>query len=172
MRKLALLLLLFVALAVVATRLLLRSEPLPKDARIDRIVVKKRDHSMTAFEEGKALKTYRVALGRGGQAAKERAGDNRVPEGEYSIASKNERSTYHRALRVSYPTPLQSATAHSLGYDPGGDIMIHGIRNGLGWLGPLHRYVDWTKGCIAVTDDEIEELMRSVPAGTRVSIEP
>jgi murein L,D-transpeptidase YafK len=136
----------------------------------DRIGVEKEAHTLTLFRQGKALKTYRVALGRGGLGPKLQAGDNRVPEGIYRIAGRNPHSAFHRALRVGYPTPEQIRQAQVRGVDPGGDIMIHGIRNGLGWLGSLQRPVDWTKGCIAVTDDEIEEIWRLVPDGTPIQI--
>jgi len=138
---------------------------------VDRILVEKEAHTLTLFRQGKVLKTYRVALGRGGPGPKLQAGDNRVPEGIYRIAGRNSHSAFHRALRVGYPTPEQIRQAQVRGVDPGGDIMIHGIRNGLGWLGSLQRRVDWTKGCIAVTDDEIEEIWRLVPDGTPIEID-
>jgi len=145
---------------------------LPASARADRIVVIKHEHAMMLMRDGQVLKTYRVALGRGGIGPKVHAGDNRVPEGVYLIAGRNARSTFHRALRVGYPTPQQVRAGRSMGVDPGGDIMIHGIRNGLGWVGSLQRYVDWTKGCVAVTDGEIEEIWRVVPDGTVIEIRP
>jgi murein L,D-transpeptidase YafK len=138
---------------------------------VDRIRVDKEAHTLTLFRQGKVLKTYRVALGRGGPGPKLQAGDNRVPEGIYRIAGRNPHSAFHRALRVGYPTPEQIRQAQVRGVDPGGDIMIHGIRNGLGWLGSLQQRVDWTKGCIAVTDDEIEEIWRLVPDGTPIEID-
>jgi murein L,D-transpeptidase YafK len=90
----------------------------------------------------------------------------------YRIAGRNPHSAFHLALRVGYPTPGQRQHAQLLGVDPGGDIMIHGIHNGLGWLGSLQRRMDWTKGCIAVTDPEIEEIWRAVPDGTPIVIRP
>jgi murein L,D-transpeptidase YafK len=124
------------------------------------------------YRKGKVLKTYRVALGRGGLGPKVQAGDNRVPEGVYKIVSRNPKSAFHRALKVSYPTLDQTRQARAHGVDPGGDIMVHGIRNGLGWIGKLQRRVDWTKGCVAVTDREIEEIWRLVPDGTTIEIDP
>ena len=127
---------------------------------------------MTLYHNGEAIRTYRVALGRGGLQAKERAGDDRVPEGTYRIAGRNAHSAFYRALRIGYPTPDQVRSAQARGIDPGGDIMIHGIRNGLGWVGALQHEVDWTKGCVAVTDPEMDEIWRAVPDGTRVEIRP
>ena len=138
----------------------------------DLIVVAKRAHTMTLYRNHEAIRTYRVALGRGGLRAKERAGDNRVPEGTYRILGRNAHSAFYRALRIGYPTPDQVQSAQDRGIDPGGDIMIHGIRNGLGWVGALQREVDWTKGCVAVTDPEMDEIWRAVPDGTSVEIRP
>jgi murein L,D-transpeptidase YafK len=129
-------------------------------------------HTLTLFHQGNAIKTYHVALGRGGSGQKMQAGDNKVPEGIYRIAGRNPHSAFHLALRVGYPTPEQVREAKLRGVDPGGDIMIHGIRNGFGWVGPLQQKVDWTKGCIAVTDEEIEEIWRIVPDGTVIEIDP
>ncbi len=149
-----------------------RETELPASARADRVVVIKHEHAMMLMHDGQVLKTYRVALGRGGLGPKVRAGDNRVPEGVYPVAGRNAHSTFHRALRVGYPTPEQVRRDRREGIDPGGDIMIHGIRNGLGWVGRLQRLVDWTKGCIGVTDGEIEEIWRVVPDGTPIEIRP
>jgi murein L,D-transpeptidase YafK len=141
-------------------------------ASADRIVVKKAAHTMILMRQGQILSTYQVALGRGGQGNKQRAGDNKVPEGTYYIVSKNPQSAFHKALRVGYPTPAQRRVAQTQGIDPGGDIMIHGIRNGLGWIGALHHCVDWTKGCIAVTNPEMDAIWRAVPVSTPVEITP
>jgi murein L,D-transpeptidase YafK len=161
-----------VLIATIAVSHLQRSAELPLTASADRVVVIKHEHLMMLMRDGRALKTYRVALGRGGIGPKVRAGDNKVPEGVYPIAGRNAQSAFHRALRVGYPTPQQVRDAQRRGVDPGGDIMIHGIRNGLGWVGPLQRYVDWTKGCIALTDGEMDEVWRAVPDGTPIEIKP
>ncbi len=119
---------------------------------------------------GKALKTYRVALGRGTGKAKQREGDHETPEGLYTIDSRNARSHFHRSLHISYPNNEDRNRAQAAGVAPGGQIMIHGIQNGLGWLGPLQRTIDWTDGCIAVTDSEIDEIWNLVPNGTPIEI--
>jgi murein L,D-transpeptidase YafK len=159
-------------LVVLAIWMLPDSAVLPPSAQADRIVVNKQAHMMTLLHEGQVLKSYRVALGRGGPGPKVHAGDNKVPEGVYRIVGRNEHSGFYRALRVGYPTPQQVQDAQRRGVDPGGDIMIHGIRNGLGWVGRMQRYVDWTKGCIAVTDREMDEIWRAVPVGTPIEIRP
>lgn len=88
------------------------------------------------------------------------------------IDSRNPNSRFHRSLHLSYPGPEDIARARELGCSPGGDIMIHGIKNGYGWLGALHAENDWTLGCVAVTDEEIEEIWDAVPDGTPVTIVP
>lgn len=118
------------------------------------------------------LKTYTVALGRGGAGPKVREGDEKTPEGLYRISGRKRESGYHYALVISYPAAKDVAAAKKIGARPGGGIMIHGIRNGLGWLGPAQRLLDWTAGCIAVTDSEIDEIARAVPDGAPVEIRP
>jgi murein L,D-transpeptidase YafK len=136
----------------------------------DRIIVSKAIHRMTLFKDGRVIKTYSVALGRGGLGPKLRAGDNKVPEGLYRITGRNAHSAFHLSLQIGYPTAAQAADARKRGFDAGGDIMIHGIRKGFGWIGSAHRQVDWTRGCIAVTNQEIEEIWQLVPDGTVVEI--
>lgn len=147
-------------------------QPLPAHVRADLIIVDKASHSMTLFSDGQLLRTYAVSLGRGGLEAKMREGDNRTPDGRYRIDGRNPRSAYHLSLRISYPDARDTSAAAARGDKPGGDIMIHGIRNGLGWLGMFHRWVDWAAGCVAVTDAEIEEISRVVPDGTQIEIRP
>lgn len=147
-------------------------DPLPPRATANRVLIEKAARRLSLFSNNQLLKTYRVALGRSPTGSKEREGDMRTPEGIYTIDRRNERSRFHRALHISYPTPEQSAAAAKLGVSAGGDIMIHGLRNGLGWMGALHRRKDWTAGCIAVTNPEIEEIWRAAPDGTSVEIKP
>ena len=138
----------------------------------DRIVIEKKARRLTLFSNGRVLKTYRIALGGNPEGPKERQGDNKTPEGNYIIDSRNENSLYHLSLHISYPNEKDKKRATQLGVAPGGDIMIHGIKNGFSWAGDYHTGVDWTKGCIAVTDEEIEEIDRLVPIGTNVEIKP
>ena len=121
---------------------------------------------------GKVIRRYKVALGQGGLPPKEREGDARTPEGRYFIDAKYEHSAYHKALHVSYPNPEDRKRAAKLGVPPGGAIMIHGLPNGKGWVGAGHRLYDWTLGCIAVTDEEIDQVWKLVPVGTPVEIRP
>jgi murein L,D-transpeptidase YafK len=158
--------------AILSYRFWPEPPPLPASARADLVVVDKAERRLALMRDGEVLKSYRVALGGDPRGHKQREGDGRTPEGRYAIDGRNPASSFHRALHVSYPDGQDRARAAASGDRPGGDIMIHGIRNGLGWLGPLHRLVDWTDGCIAVTDAEIREIWRAVPTGTPVEIRP
>ena len=146
--------------------------PVPTGTTIDRIVVEKSARRLSIFANGKELKTYRVALGRNSIGPKEQEGDMKTPEGIYKIDGRNPQSSFHLALHVSYPSEEDNARAAERGVPAGFEIMIHGIQNGLGWIGAFHRRHDWTAGCIALTDEEIEELWRVTPDGTAVEIRP
>jgi murein L,D-transpeptidase YafK len=150
----------------------LNLHPLPANATADRVLVEKSARRLTLLQNGVALKSYRVALGGAPVGLKEREGDSRTPEGFYRIDFHKADSDYHRALHVSYPEERDIDRATAGGYPPGSDIMIHGIRNGMGWIGAFHRRTDWTAGCIAVTDFEIEEIWRAVADGTPIEIRP
>jgi murein L,D-transpeptidase YafK len=146
--------------------------PLPRDVIADRILVEKAARRLTLLRDGTPLKTYRVALGGEPIGPKEQEGDLRTPEGIYRIDLHKEDSDYHRALHVSYPEQRDIERAGAAGVPPGSDIMVHGLPNGRGWIGAFHRRNDWTAGCIAVTDLEIEEIWRAVPDGTPIEIRP
>jgi murein L,D-transpeptidase YafK len=139
---------------------------------IDKVLVNKKDHKLLLMNADVIVKSYSVALARGGLGPKQRQGDHKTPEGIYVIDSRNQASRFHRALHISYPSEADKERARKLGLDPGGDIMIHGIQNGLGWLKTSQRLVDWIDGCIAVTDEEIEEIWRLVPTETPIEIRP
>ena len=143
-----------------------------KPLHADRILVEKGHRRLTLLWKGTAVKSYRVALGGAPAGRKQCQGDNRTPEGLYRIDARNAASHYHRALHVSYPNTDDVANARRLRCSPGGDIMIHGLPNGYAWLGASHRLHDWTLGCIAVTDAEIEEIWNAAPNGTVVEIQP
>ena len=141
-------------------------------AQADRVVVLKSERRLELYANGKLLKRYGVSLGRNPAGPKEREGDNRTPEGLYAIEYHNPSSSFHRALKVSYPSAADRLAAKKRGEPPGGDIMVHGIRNGLGLIGRFQRCRDWTAGCIALTNPEIEEIYRAVPDGAPIEIRP
>lgn len=143
-------------------------EALPPGSIADRVIVDKSARILTLLREDRVLKTYPMRVGRNPSGPKTREGDGRTPEGMYRIDYRNPRSRFHLALHVSYPSRTDAQRAAAAGLPPGGDIMIHGLPNGFGWLGRLYQLFDWTDGCIAVTDREIEEIYRAVPDGTPI----
>lgn len=148
------------------------SEPLAPDAWAERVIVEKSRRELLLMKGDAVLKRYRIALGGAPLGHKRQEGDRRTPEGRYTIDSRLRRSAYHRALHISYPDVNDRAQAEARGVSPGGQIMIHGIRNGLGWIGRLHTAFDWTLGCIAVTNAEMDELWRAIADGTPIELRP
>ncbi|MGA8344349.1 MAG: L,D-transpeptidase family protein [Candidatus Sulfotelmatobacter sp.] len=140
--------------------------------RADRIVIVKSEQTLTLMNGGRVLKTYKVALGGDPVGPKVKAGDKKTPEGEYVIDSKNAKSRFHLALHISYPNSDDRERARKLGVSPGGGVEIHGLESKYAWVGSLHRQVNWTAGCIAVTNPEIDEIWPLVPVGTPVEIRP
>jgi len=162
---------LFLAVATSAVGVLSYAGPLRAALeQADFVLVEKTQHRLTLFAKHHPLKTYRVALGSGGLDAKAREGDRRAPEGRYKIDGRLMQSQYYRTLHISYPSPADRRFAAARHVRPGGAIMIHGLPNGMAWLGVNHRLYDWTNGCIAVSDEEIEEIWRLVPDGTAIEI--
>jgi murein L,D-transpeptidase YafK len=174
MRRIAKVVLCLVAAAAVAVVISAQnhSTTLPNGTVIDRIAIEKSARKLSVFRNGRPLKTYLVALGSNPIGHKEEEGDMKTPEGIYTIDYRNPQSDFHLALHVSYPAAEDIARATERGVSPGCDIMIHGLPNGQGSLGDRHRETDWTAGCIALTDQEIEELWRITPDGTPVEIRP
>lgn len=137
---------------------------------VDKILIEKKARRLMLISKGEVLKTYKIGLGGNPNGPKERQGDNKTPEGTYFIDSRNKDSHYHRSLHISYPNERDKKRAKELGVTPGGNIMIHG--NGFSWDSDLQTDVDWTKGCIAVTDEEIEEINKLAANGTIVELRP
>jgi murein L,D-transpeptidase YafK len=138
----------------------------------DRIVIEKSKRTMTLMSGNTVLKTYKVALGGQPVGAKQRIGDHKTPEGLYVVDQKKVASQFHRALHISYPNARDKEYARKLGVSPGGDVEIHGLGAKYGWVGAAHRQMDWTDGCIAVTNEEIDEIWPLVAVGTTVEIKP
>jgi murein L,D-transpeptidase YafK len=144
--------------------------PLPEDAEIDRLVVDKSARRLEVVSGDRVLAMYPIALGREPEGAKRELGDGRTPEGNYVIDFHKPDSAFHRALHISYPAPGDVAAANRLNSVPGGSIMIHGLKPELGRIGRFHTLLDWTDGCIAVTNSEIDRLFRAVRDGTPIEI--
>ena len=145
---------------------------LSPDAKADLVVVQKSARRLELYRRGVLLKSYAVSLGRHPTGPMQQQGDGRTPEGEYRLDYRKADSSFHRALHISYPGPADIAVARALRVDPGGLVMVHGMKNGLGWIGRVHRAVDWTDGCVAVTNREMDELWRAVPDGTKIVLKP
>jgi len=140
--------------------------------KADRIVVIKSQRRLELLHGGDVVRAYRVALGRYPKGPKVREGDSRTPEGRYLIDHKLPKSNFYKAIAISYPNPRDLARADALGVDPGGRIMIHGLPNRMSAARVGHPTVDWTQGCIAVTNREMDEIWRLVEPGIPIEIRP
>ncbi|HXV23063.1 MAG TPA: L,D-transpeptidase family protein [Alphaproteobacteria bacterium] len=147
-----------------------RSAELPLQA--DRILILKSERKLLLLHEGALLKSFWIALGPHPEGPKTAQGDGRTPEGTYRIDGRNDRTHFHKSLHISYPNKADRQRARDLGIDPGGAIRIHGVPRGYGPTGPGERMIDWTDGCIAVTNADIDEIWARVPTGTIVEIRP
>ncbi len=136
----------------------------------DRILVDKPARSLTLLRDNTPIRDYQISLGANPTGHKTREGDERTPEGLYTIDWRNPNSMAHLSLHISYPNEADRAAAEAADQSPGGDIMIHGILNGWGFLGPLQHRWDWTNGCIAVTNEDMREIWSLVPDGTPIEI--
>ena len=140
---------------------------------VAKIVVYKAKRELITYDaSGKEIHTYKVALGFTPEGAKHFEGDGKTPEGIYRIDGKNPNSQYHKNLGISYPNAADKAYAARRKKRPGGDIKIHGLGERFAYLGAAHRQHDWTWGCIALTNDEIDALYAATPIGTPIEIKP
>jgi murein L,D-transpeptidase YafK len=136
------------------------------------VLVLKGPHRLLLLHGNRVLRDYPIALGNDPLGPKRHYRDGRTPEGRYVVDFHLTSSRFHRALHISYPNEQDLAFARRAGIDPGGDVMIHGLPDGGSWVGEVHREFDWTNGCIAVTDDEMNEIWRLVDDGTPIEIRP
>ena len=140
--------------------------------RADRVVVLKKEHRLELWHNGTAFRTYQVALGTVPVGHKQRQGDHKTPEGFYKLDRRNPHSQFYKAIHISYPNESDRAAARKLGISPGGDVFIHGLAKKFAWVGKSHRLRDWTDGCIAVTNEEMDEIWELVPDGVPIEIKP
>jgi murein L,D-transpeptidase YafK len=138
---------------------------------VDLVKVDKSERIMYLIENGAPLKEYKISLGGNPQGHKEQEGDQKTPEGEYVLDYVKEDSSYYRSMHISYPNKADKQHAKSKGVAPGGFIMVHGQKNGFGWLSPITQIFDWTDGCIAITNNEMDEFLSLVNIGTKIIIE-
>jgi murein L,D-transpeptidase YafK len=169
-RLLVLLLLLLIAAAIWLQPAPQTVTQPPLTGMVDKIVIEKSARRMLLLRDGQVLRDYRVALGFAPKGTKLRQGDGRTPEGTFLIDRRNDQSRYHLSLGLDYPQPADRARAASGGYDPGGDIMIHGQPNALPDNTALRG--DWTAGCIAVTNAQMREIWAVTQVGTVVEVRP
>lgn len=137
----------------------------------DKVVVIKSKRVLMLLRNGSVMKTYPICLGRRPVGQKVRAGDTKTPEGDYILDSRNPKSRFHLSLHISYPSREDSLRASQLGFSPGGDVMIHGFPDGF-TMDDVDKHLNWTKGCIAVSNASIEEIWQLVPDGTPIKILP
>lgn len=138
----------------------------------DRVVVLKNERTLQLLRQGTVVGTYRVALGGSPIGPKKQQGDHKTPEGVYVLDSRNAHSSYYKSIHISYPSARDRAQAQRNHVSAGGDVFMHGLPNGYKWIGNKHRLRDWTDGCVAVTDEEMDEIWRAVPDGTPIEIRP
>jgi murein L,D-transpeptidase YafK len=148
------------------------SERLTSNSPIDKIVVLKSKRTLLIYSQNQLVKTYKIALGRQPVGKKQIDGDKKTPEGNYTIWKKGPHAKYHKYLFISYPNKSDVINAHKKNKEPGGLIYIHGLNKRYAKVGKLHTLSNWTLGCIAVTNDEIDELFKLIKVGTKIEIKP
>ncbi len=151
---------------------IVRQLPQPPIKQIDHAVIEKGKHTLTVYSGGQIVASYRIALGREPVGAKNCEGDYKTPEGRYKIVAQNPNSRFYRSLLINYPNANDIAVAKQRNCSPGGNVAIHGLENGFEWVGRTHSSVDWTNGCVAVTNQEMDRLWKLMPVGTSVEIRP
>ncbi|HCW91995.1 MAG TPA: hypothetical protein DHU56_18405 [Marinobacter sp.] len=142
------------------------------DGSITRVLVRKSERRLFLLQEDSILRSYRISLGDNPEGHKLYEGDERTPEGDYTLDWRNPGSDFYKSIHVSYPNEQDIDKARAWGLDPGGSIMIHGLPNEAGDLAFAFKGLDWTDGCIAVTNEAMEEIWNLVPDGTPISILP
>ena len=140
--------------------------------KADLVVVRKSESRLYLENDGKTFASFRVSFGSHPKGHKQQEGDERTPEGRYILDAKNGKSTFYRSIHISYPNAQDVASARARGVQPGGQIMIHGQRNGLGWLAPVAQWFNWTDGCVGLSNKDMDAVWGAVDVGTAVQIYP
>ena len=136
----------------------------------DRVLVLKRERMLQLLRQGKMIRSYKVALGGDPIGPKTGQGDHKTPEGLHVLDSRNAHREFYKSIHISYPSSREREAARQRGVSPGGDVFVHGLPNGYGWVGSSHRLKDWTDGCIAVTNGEMDDIWQAVADGTPIEI--
>ncbi len=140
--------------------------------KADLVIVDKSKAKLYLKKSGLTIKEYKVAFGANPEGHKQRKGDERTPEGVYILDYKNDDSEFYKGIHISYPNKADIHRARERNVNPGGAIMIHGQRNGLDWLTSVVQRYNWTDGCIAVTNHEMDEIWDAIDVGTPIIIHP
>jgi murein L,D-transpeptidase YafK len=140
--------------------------------KADLVVVRKTESRLYLQRDGKTVAAFRATFGAEPKGHKQQVGDERTPEGRYILDSKNSKSAFYKSIHISYPNAAQLASAKAKGVDPGGAIMIHGQKNGLSFLAPLAQWFNWTDGCVAVSNNDMDKIFSAVDVGTPIEIYP
>ncbi|MCX8031270.1 MAG: L,D-transpeptidase family protein [Thermodesulfovibrionales bacterium] len=159
-------------LAIILFYITLQGAYAVTERKADKVLVLKEKRLLLLFKDGDIIKAYKIALGKSPVGHKVMLGDNKTPEGSYFISSRKNSDKYYKTIFISYPNEKDLLNAKKLGVAPGNSIAIHGLPKDLAFLDKLHRQIDWTSGCIAVTNSEIDEIWELVEDGTPIEIRP
>lgn len=140
--------------------------------KADAVLVDKSDAKLYLMKQGSKYASFQVTFGREPKGHKQQQGDERTPEGHYTLDYKNSNSDFYRSIHISYPNAQDSENARKLGVDPGGDIMIHGQANGWEWAAIIAQLFNWTNGCIALKNPDMDRVWEAVDPGTPIEIRP
>ena len=138
----------------------------------DMVIVEKSESRLYLMRAGEAFASFRVAFGANPEGHKQQQGDERTPEGTYVLGYKNAGSAFYKSIHISYPNAKDRAEARKRGVDPGGDIMIHGQKNGYGKFAAIVQHFNWTDGCIALSNSDMDLVWNAVKPGTPIEIRP
>ncbi len=140
--------------------------------KADLVRVVKSESRLYLVRDDEVFASYDVVFGANPTGHKEREGDERTPEGRYHLTYKNPNSAFHRSIHISYPNADDREHARELGVDPGGDIMIHGQKNDQEWLSRFSRFGNWTDGCVALSNSDMDEVWDAIDPGVPIEIQP
>jgi len=142
------------------------------EQKADSVLVLKSESRLYLMREGKELASFKVVFGSNPDGHKQQQGDERTPEGHYILDYKNPNSKYYKSIHISYPNALDRENARKRGVRPGGDIMLHGQPNGYGGFSTIVQLFNWTNGCIALSNPEMDFVWDAVNPGTPIEIRP
>lgn len=140
--------------------------------KADLVLVEKGKSELSLLRSGQVIAKYHVVFGADPVGHKLQEGDNKTPEGRYMLDFKKPNSAYYKAFHVSYPNSNDVERARAAGVSPGGNIMVHGQKNGFGWAAAIAQEFNWTQGCIAMTNEDMDAMWLLVDAGTPIEIKP